>query len=154
PSVRLLWLAALPALPLALVAWAPDLVSIGFLLDLVIVALAIGDLLLTPGPDRLEGSREGPEALSAGAPHAVRLPAGDRAREAVPLELPADPPLPSDTAELPARLRLAAGEAATVVYHVVPRRRGRSEFAAVHLRFPSRLGFWTRQEKRALPSPV
>jgi uncharacterized protein (DUF58 family) len=154
PSVRLLWLAALPALPLALVAWAPDLVSIGFLLDLVVVAIAIGDLLLTPGPDRLEVSREVPEVLSAGAPHAVRLHVVNRAPEAVALELADEPPVPSDTAELPARLRLAAGEAATVVYHVVPRRRGRSEFAAVHLRFPSRLGFWTRQEKRVLPSPV
>jgi len=154
PSVRLLWLAALPALPLALAAWAPDLVGVGVILDLVVVLLALGDLLLTPSPSRVELAREVPEVLSAGAPHAVQLHVRNLSRETLDLDLSDEPPVPSDALGMPARLRLPAGKAATVVYQVVPRRRGRNEFTAVHLRFPSRLGFWARQEKRPLVSPV
>jgi hypothetical protein len=41
----------------------------------------------------------------------------------------------------------------SIHYSVKPSRRGASEMPAVHLRFPTRLGLWTRHQVRPLKTP-
>ena len=154
PSRRLIWLALLPAAPLALAAWEPAWLPLGVSLNLLLAALGVADLLLTPAPSRLSIAREVAEVLSAGAPNPVRLRLTSRATQAIDLELTDEGPVPSEVRGLPVRLRVGALGEVQLAYHVVPQRRGPNRFAAVHLRYPSRLGLWIRQERRPLESPV
>jgi len=154
PTRRLIKLALVPALPLALSAWQADWLAVGVSLKLLLAAVALADLLLTPHPARIEIAREVAEVLSAGVPNPVRLWLRNGAGRALRLELTDEVPEPSQADGLPLRVVLGAEERATALYHLVPRRRGRNGFAAVHLRFASRLGLWLRQERRPLESPV
>ena len=154
PSRRLVALALLPVAPLALAAWEPSWSAIAVALNLLLAALAVADLLSTPAPALFAVTREVPEVLSTGAPNPVRLHLKSHAKESVELELTDEVPLPSEATGLPLRLEIAPGAEASLGYHVVPQRRGPNRFSAVHLRYPSRLGLWTRQERRILESPV
>lgn len=154
PTRRLLVLALLPALPLALSAFAAEWRAVGLALDALLVTLALADLLLTPSPEHVEAAREVGEVLSTGAPNLVRLRLKNRAAQAVELELTDEVPQPAEAAGLPLRLVLPPRQETVAAYHVVPRRRGQNHFAALHLRFSSRLGLWRRQQRRVLESPV
>ncbi len=154
PSRRLVWLAFVPGVPLALAAWSPEWVSLGVGLNLVLASLALADLLLTPPPARIGIVREVRDVLSTGAPNLVRLHLTSRALRPVELELTDEVPAPSRVEGLPQRLRLEPGQQVSVSYHLVPQRRGVNRFAAVHLRYPSRLGLWVRQQRRPLESGV
>lgn len=153
PRARLLWLAALPLLPFALLTWAPSLVSLGLALDLLLVAVAFADLALTPRPDEIEIERDVGAVLSAGVANPVALRLLNRSRQSIAVEVADEPPIGRVT-DLPATVSIERGRSATVQYHVVPLRRGRHAFAAVHIRYASRLGLWTRQERRTLVSEV
>lgn len=154
PTRRLLWLVALPALPLALLAWAPELLRVALALDALLLTVALGDLILSAGPRDVAVSREVAEVLSVGASHAVRLHLLNRSPQPLRVEVTDEPPLPSEASGLPLFVSLEPRQPQTASYQLVPRRRGRTAFTAVHLRFRSRLGLWIRQERRVLESAV
>lgn len=154
PTRRLMTLALVPVLPLALGAWQSEWRAVGVALDALVALVALADLLLTPAPRRIEIAREVPDVLSAGAPNLVRLRLRNAAARPVTLELTDEAPAPAQVDGLPLQVALGAGERASAAYHVIPRRRGHNAFAAVHLRFVSRFGLWRRQERRVLASPV
>ena len=54
---------------------------------------------------------------------------------------------------LPQTIDLAPDKEATVHYIVTPHRRGASEMIAVHLRYPTRLGLWFRQQSATARDP-
>ncbi len=65
-----------------------------------------------------------------------------------------DPGELCDIDRLPQTVRVEPGKEVEVVYAIRPRRRGASEMPAVHLRFPTRLGLWFRQQVRPLKTPI
>jgi uncharacterized protein (DUF58 family) len=154
PRRRLLLLLALPLPAFALAAWLPSLVSLGVLWNLVVLALAISDALLTPRTRTITVSREAPEVLSVGARNVVTLRVLGRSMRPLDIELTDEPPMPSNSTGLPASFRLVPGREKTVSYAIEPLRRGPATFDAVHMRYASVLGLWTFAERRPLTTAV
>jgi uncharacterized protein (DUF58 family) len=65
-----------------------------------------------------------------------------------------EPPEPGVTTGCPVSFYLQPGQTRSGDYRFQPHRRGRSSFAAVHIRTISRWGFWTLFERRELVSAV
>ncbi|MCZ6795706.1 MAG: DUF58 domain-containing protein [Planctomycetota bacterium] len=154
PRPKLLVLFALGGVLFAAGIFAPELASLGLVANLVLVAIAVADLLLTPSTRQIELERETSEVLSVGTENPVSLRAVNRSQHHLEVELTDEPPRPSRTEGLPLRMELTPWKARSASYRLVPRRRGQNRFDAVHLRFASRLGLWTLMERRPLPLPV
>lgn len=138
-------LTLMPALVVAPGLWSLSLLWIG----LVLLFMA-ADLGLGPGRRRLVAEVDVPARLEAGgAPGSLsvslpRRPAG----LAVDLALEADPLLAIE----PAETRLGADGTARFGLH--PRRRGRAEIAALHLRWRGPLGLVWKARIQPLAAPV
>jgi uncharacterized protein (DUF58 family) len=154
PRKRLLVLVAVAGLPLVVGAWLPELTQVGLAANLVLAAIAAGDLLLTPRPGAIGVAREVSEVLSVGALNRVVLQLANRSELPVTVELTDEPPQPSETSGIPVEIELPPWKERAVTYHLVPQQRGHNRFAAVHLRYASRLGLWTRIERRPLSNAV
>lgn len=154
PRGRLIGLFALAAVPFALSYWYPEGVRMGTLANLFLLTLAVLDRVLTPGPRRIGIERHVSDVLSVGSRNPVTLRVENRSGATLRLEILDAPPEPSRTVGLPLRLKIGPRRAREVTYHVHPGRRGRSRFAAVYLRYPSRLGLWTLQQSRPLETQV
>jgi len=154
PRARLILLVAAAAVPFLLSAFVPGAAAIGILVDLVLLAFAAADLLVTPSPRRIAVEREASEVLSVGAENPVRIRAQNRSRVTVTVEIRDEPPEPSETDGLPVRLVLSPWKVTEAVYRLRPRQRGRRRFSAVHLRYPSRFRLWTLMERRPLVEEV
>ena len=150
PRPRLIWLFAAAGVPLVVSVWAPELVRPSLLSNLVVVAAALADLLLTTRTRTIDVRREVSEVLSVGVPHAVILHVTNRSPARLTLEVTDEPPRPSDARPLPLRFELPPWKEMAGTYELVPRRRGHHVFEAVHLRYPSRLGLWMKMERRPL----
>ncbi|HQX52277.1 MAG TPA: DUF58 domain-containing protein [Planctomycetaceae bacterium] len=154
PTRRLVLLTAILAIPLLLSGIDRSVADLGLLVNLLLVAIACVDLLISPGPGDIEVDRVISEVLSVGASNPASLVVRNRSQMKLHLSLHDDPGPLCSVDRLPQTIDLAANKEATVNYAVMPHRRGASEMAAVHLRFQTRLGLWTRQQARTLVTPI
>lgn len=142
PTPRLVGLAALGALPVALAgprAWA---VSLGY--DLVVLALWLADFLLAPGRDNLAATRTVNPVLGLGRSARVGLTVRNTGRTALALELRDG--VPRELGESPrGRLRLEPGGRGEWSYEVAPLRRGAFDLGPVTVRSRGPLGLAWRQ---------
>jgi len=154
PTRRLVLLTAILAIPLLMSGIDRSVADLGLLVNLLLVAIACVDLLISPGPGDVEVDRVISEVLSVGASNPASLVVRNRSQMKLHLSLHDDPGPLCSVDRLPQTIDLAANKEATVNYAVMPHRRGASEMAAVHLRFQTRLGLWTRQQARTLVTPI
>lgn len=154
PTRRLVLLAAFLALPLLLAGINRSAADAALLLNLVLVAVACVDLLISPGPNDVEIRREVSEVLSVGAANPASLIVRNRAHATLTLTLHDDPGPLCEIDRLPQTVSIAPNKEETISYAVKPGRRGASEMPAVHLKFLTRLGLWTRQQIRELKTPI
>jgi len=146
PSPRLLWWAAgLGAGSLAVLAF-PNLTLVLLAVDLILVALAVIDWLLTPGPRSLSAERQSPERASLLGTRTITLRVRNESGIRMAVRVRDDVPMPlrPDSDEL-------AGEApprgeATLSYTIQPATRGRFSFGDIYLRYRSLLGLWERSK--------
>jgi uncharacterized protein (DUF58 family) len=154
PTRRLVLLAALLAIPLMLSGINRNLGDTALLVNLVLVAVACVDLLISPNPEQIEVRREISEVLSVGASNPASLIVRNRSYHRLLLSLHDDPGEMCSVQRLPQTITLEPDKELTVHYTVTPHRRGASEIVAVHLRYPTRLGLWSRQQIRPLATPI
>ena len=154
PTRRLVLIAAFLAMPLMLSGLNRSAADIALLLNLVLVAVACADLLISPGPGSVAVHREVSEVLSVGASNPATLTVRNRSQVRLELTLHDDPGPLCEVDRLPQTIEVLAGKEAVLQYAVKPHRRGASEMPAVHLRFPTRLGLWMRQQVRPLKTPI
>ena len=154
PSRRLVLTAAILAMPLLLAGLNRSAADAALLLNLVLVAVACVDLLISPGPDDVAIHREISEVLSVGASNPATLTVRNRTGLTLAMTLHDDPGPLCEVDRLPQSVAVGPGKEETIHYSVKPSRRGASEMPAVHLRFPTRLGLWTRHQIRPLPTPI
>ena len=154
PSRRLVLTAAILAMPLLLAGLNRSAADAALLLNLVLVAVACVDLLISPGPDDVAIHREISEVLSVGASNPATLTVRNRTGLTLAMTLHDDPGPLCEVDRLPQSVTVGPGKEETIHYSVKPSRRGASEMPAVHLRFPTRLGLWTRHQIRPLPTPI
>ena len=154
PTRRLVILAALLAIPLMMSSIDRAVADIALLANLVLVAVACVDLLISPSPNDIDIDREISEVLSVGASNPASLVVRNRSHAKLSISLHDDPGPMCTVERLPQTIDLAPDKSETVHYIVTPSRRGASEMLAVHLRFPTRLGLWTRQQARKLLTPI
>jgi len=154
PSRRLVLTAAILAMPLLLAGLNRSAADAALLLNLVLVAVACVDLLISPSPNDVAIHREISEVLSVGASNPATLTAHNRTGLTLALTLHDDPGPLCEVDRLPQSVKVGPGKEETIHYSVKPSRRGASEMPAVHLRFPTRLGLWTRHQIRPLPTPI
>ncbi len=154
PSRRLIILATILAIPLLLSGANQALADIALLINLLLAGVAFVDLMISPGPSSIEIHREVSEVLSVGASNPAKLMVQNRGTLPLNVTLHDDPGELCDIDRLPQTVRVEPGKEAEVVYAIRPRRRGASEMPAVHLRFPTRLGLWFRQQVRPLKTPI
>ncbi|MET0826277.1 MAG: DUF58 domain-containing protein, partial [Acidimicrobiales bacterium] len=124
------------------------------LVDGVVLAIALVDLLLTPAPGRIEVARDLPGVVSLGAEATIawRLRSGSRRRVWV---LVADELAPSLRAgDRRVRIRLEPGEEVRASTTFRPARRGRFQPREVVVRVTGPLGLVSRQRARVLPGLV
>ncbi|MGH7202760.1 MAG: DUF58 domain-containing protein, partial [Planctomycetaceae bacterium] len=154
PRLLLIGLFLLAGVPLLLGIAQPVMTQVGVLLTLLVFALALVDLVVSPSLARVDVQRNVGEVLSVGARNPVRLLIKSRNPSTLWLEVHDEPPAPCETIDLPFTVELRPDRTREFTYHVVPHLRGRSEFGRVYLRARSRLGLWTLQDVRHLPQPV
>jgi uncharacterized protein (DUF58 family) len=154
PSRRLVLTAAILAMPLLLAGLNRSAADAALLLNLVLVAVACVDLLISPSPDDVAIHREISEVLSVGASNPATLTVRNRTGLTLAMTLHDDPGPLCEVDRLPQSVTVGPGKEETIHYSVKPSRRGASEMPAVHLRFPTRLGLWTRHQIRPLPTPI
>ena len=154
PSRRLVLTAAILAMPLLLAGLNRSAADAALLLNLVLVAVACVDLLISPSPNDVAIHREISEVLSVGASNPATLTAHNRTGLTLAITLHDDPGPLCEVDRLPQSVTVGPGKEETIHYSVKPSRRGASEMPAVHLRFPTRLGLWTRHQIRPLPTPI
>jgi uncharacterized protein (DUF58 family) len=154
PSRRLVLTAAILAMPLLLAGLNRSAADTALLLNLVLVAVACVDLLISPGPNDVAIHREISEVLSVGASNPATLTVRNRTELTLAMTLHDDPGPLCEVDKLPQSVTVGPGKEETIHYSVKPSRRGASEMPAVHLRFPTRLGLWTRHQIRPLPTPI
>ena len=73
PTRRLVLLAAMLAIPLMFSSIDRSVADLALLVNLVLVAVACVDLLISPGPDQIDVRREISEVLSVGASNPASL---------------------------------------------------------------------------------
>jgi uncharacterized protein (DUF58 family) len=154
PSRRLVLTAAILAMPLLLAGLNRSAADAALLLNLVLVAVACVDLLISPSPNDVAIHREISEVLSVGASNPATLTVRNRTGLTLVMTLHDDPGPLCEVDKLPQSVTVGPGKEETIHYSVKPSRRGASEMPAVHLRFPTRLGLWTRHQIRPLPTPI
>lgn len=154
PRVSLLRLVALGCLPFAMGVWIPELIHVGLLLNLTLVVVAGLDILLTPPTSIVSIERETADVLSVGAENPVTLRVRNRSSRTLTIELHDEAPEPSNAVGLPLEIEVPPGAERSARYRVTPRRRGQNAFRAIHIRYVSRLRFWSFIERRPSELPV
>lgn len=115
-------------------------------LDVLLVAAALLDWLLTPGPARLEARRLVPDPMSVLGEHAVALLIRNRAR--APLQVRVRDSVPEGLATTAEEVAgpVPAGAEVRWEYALKPSRRGLFYWGAIQLRYRSLLGLWELQK--------
>ena len=154
PRLRLLGLMAAAGVPLVIGVFLPPLEQLGILLTVLIAAMGLVDLLITPKLKKIDVVRDVRDVLSVGAKNPVTLGFRNRHHTPVTLTVHDEPPWPSTWYDLPATLTLPPRQRVNLTYLVQPHRRGKNEFGKVHLRMVSRFGFWYLIQERDLRREV
>lgn len=159
PTARLAWLAS-GALVLALGVAVErllelDAVFTGPLIawNVAVVAVALADLSLV-WKVRVEAKRQVAQVLSVGRPNEASLQLQSRMSRSADIEVTDDAAVDVEVRHLPATLRLAPGERASLSYQLVPTRRGSHALGDLWLRILSPLGLWRRQLRVVAPATV
>ena len=105
PTRRLVLIATVLALPLLLAGIDRSMADIALLLNLVLVAVACVDLLISPSPSLVSVERNISEVLSVGAANPASLTVRNRSLVPLTVTLHDDPGLQCETDRLPARLK-------------------------------------------------
>ena len=154
PSRRLIYTAAVLALPLLMSGVYRPAADTALLLNLILVMVACVDLLISPAPKDVEIEREVSEVLSVGAVNPASLVIHNRSGYPLTITLHDDPGELCEVEKLPQTVDIPEWKQERISYSVKPRKRGASEMPAVHLRFPTRLGLWIRHQERPLVTPI
>lgn len=154
PTKRLMGLVALAALPFVGSIFIPEIWTIGWMINLMIMLLSVVDLLITPSPTHLEIIREVSDVLSVGDTNPVTFRLQNQSKYALEVDLTDETPTPGESDGLPLHLKLPPWKQVDARYTFQPHRRGNNQFGDVHLRYTSRLGLWKRQQQRPLSCPV
>lgn len=144
PGRPLVLASVLPLLLGAAAALDPNLIGPMLVLDGVIVALALLDLLLA-APASLTARRTVPDNASLNRDIEVEIEVRSRLRRTVHLWVNDAVPEQAEQEGLPARLRLEPGTVRRLTYRLRPLVRGPARFGEIWIRYPSPWGLWTRQ---------
>ncbi len=150
PTSRLAgWLAAGAPVAGAAYAASPELGTLALLAwNGTLAAFSLADLWSLPRLPDVRVRREAPERVDLGRPFETRLAVSvDGTRRPRSGWLLDDLPdtFETDAGTAPRRLAFEGGAAATVVYAVRPRERGRYALRAAFVRLRGALGLWERQ---------
>jgi uncharacterized protein (DUF58 family) len=144
-SSRLYWLLASIAVVFAVGYAVPWFTQIGIYANLWLLAVFLLDVVLTPSPKLISGTRAVFERLSIGRKNEVRLEIFNNGSKALKLRVRDDYPfaLESDTNEF--AFNVPGKGRALLNYNLTPRRRGQYEFENINVAYASTLGlFWRR----------
>ncbi len=142
---RALILALLAPLFLSAVAvLAPDLVPTILLVDAIIIAFALADLLLVWKPG-VAVKRTMPETISLARSVVVDLEVQNLLRRRLKVRIQDSVFSQAQTEGLPVTLELPANVVRHTSYKLKSMERGPQTLGAHHIRYPSVAGFWTRQ---------
>lgn len=138
-------LAGVPVVLALLAALEPHLLGpmLGF--DGLLVVVAALDALLARRR-LVEVERRAPRVFSVGRANHVTLELRSRSLRRLRLRITDDLPAFCDSPDLPMTLTLAPRGRAEVRYRARPARRGEHALGDHHLRYPSPLGLWLRQQ--------
>ncbi len=128
--------------------------DIALLLNVVLVIVAGVDVLISGSPDDIEVDREISEVLSVGTPNPSKILLRNKSRRPLKVLVHDDPGPLIETERLPQEVDLQPWKEAEVTYTVVPLKRGAAKLQAIHLRFSTVLGLWTRHQIRPLETAV
>ncbi|APZ96755.1 DUF58 domain-containing protein [Fuerstiella marisgermanici] len=128
--------------------------DIALLLNVVLVIVAGVDVLISGSPDDIEVDREISEVLSVGTPNPSKILLRNKSRRPLKVLVHDDPGPLIETERMPQEVDLQPWKEAEVTYTVAPLKRGAAKLQAVHLRFPTVLGLWTRHQIRPLETAV
>lgn len=134
PRPRLLALALVAVVPVALAALVPALVWVAVALAGVILVFVAIDLRATPAPSTLEVQRIAEPQLSIGVPNRVDLRLRNRYTRPLRVTVRDDVPSGFDVDRRTIEMDVAADGETTVTYAARPRHRGSFRFGDVHLR--------------------
>lgn len=171
PSKRLIFLAILLTTPLFVGGVAdiyPDflpggsainvsgrsLADFALLLNILLVVVAGVDLQISGRPDDIEMEREISDVLSVGTSNPAKIILRSKCRLPLRVSLHDDPGELCETERLPQTVLLEPWKEDSITYTVVPFKRGAAVLEAVHIRFPTMLGLWTRHQIRPLKTSV
>lgn len=150
PTRRLCLLAALPLVPTAALFLAPAAWPVVAAIDLLVLAVAVGDLATLPGRDAIRVRRELEPIATRGVRHPVTIVVENRTSRPCDVELVDDRPPTVAVERPPEPVRLAGGGRARATYWLVPEERGEAAFERVYVRLRSGLGLW--RAVRGLPA--
>jgi len=154
PRPLMMWLLAAAGVPLVVGVFVPGIGPIGALASLIIFAVSLVDLAISPTPRLVELQREAAEIMSVGARNAVKVWFTNRNRGPIQVEFIDEPPLPSDSEGLPFEIDLPSDRPRYRVYHTRPHHRGPNQFGVMSLRSVSNLRLWQLQHEVPVPAPV
>lgn len=154
PSRRLVLLVAFLSVPLLLSGLTRTTADVALLANLLLLGVALVDLLISSVPEDVQIERRISDVLSLGADNPAVLQVRNASPYPLQIDLHDDPGPLCTVDRLPQTLELGAGKSGEVTYTVRPIRRGASVMPCVYLRFPTRLGLWTRQQQRPLVTPI
>ena len=154
PSRRLVLLVAFLSVPLLLSGLTRTTADVALLANLLLLGVALVDLLISSVPEDVQIERRISDVLSLGADNPAVLQVRNASPYLLQIDLHDDPGPLCTVDRLPQTLELGAGKSGEVTYTVRPSRRGASVMPCVYLRFPTRLGLWTRQQQRPLVTPI
>ncbi len=154
PRLGLIFLFALAGLPFALAVFEPSFAFFGLLANIAVAIVAIADLVISPPTAAIVVEREVSDVLSVGTRNRVTIRASNRSASPIEVEFHDETPVPGHVEDLPAAIELEPWKERELDYWFEPHRRGKNRFEAVHLRFMTRLGLWTRVERRPMPFAV
>ena len=106
PTKRLMGLVALAALPFVGSIFIPEIWTIGWMINLMIMLLSVVDLLITPSPTHLEIIREVSDVLSVGDTNPVTFRLQNQSKYALEVDLTDETPTPGESDGLPLHLKL------------------------------------------------
>ena len=147
PTRRLCLLALAPVVPTVALFAAPSAWPVVALADLLVVAVAVGDLATLPGRRAIRARREIQAIASRGAAQRVAITLENRSGRRCELDVVDDRPASLKVTEPIPPVWLPAGGRRRVTYTLVPTERGEVRLAHVFIRAGSRLGLWNAFHK-------
>ncbi|TWU12182.1 hypothetical protein CA54_10000 [Symmachiella macrocystis] len=154
PRRLMMWLFVAAGIPLVAGVFIPFIGPVGAVLSLLIIAVAVADLAISPTPTLVEVQREVGDVMSIGARNAVKIWFTNRNGGPITIEFDDEPPAPCASEGLPFEIELPPGRARYRVYHTRPHHRGTNQFGKVYLRSRSNLLLWSLHHELEIKSAV